>query len=152
LPRLPDDRLLVAEYSPMVMTIFRLGLKSLALAILVAVVWGTLWGAIGACFACGFQAGVIMVILAFVGVLLASAWLVQTPGGRLRIMLGRIKGPSPRRMLVLGLFWGALYGVSTFIVQGSLLRALAVGVGTAVMLFAVVPLFAWRLFASELRL
>jgi hypothetical protein len=152
LPRHPDDRLLVAEYSPMGMTLVRLGLKSLAVAILVAVAWGTLWGAIGACFACGFQAGIIMVILAFVGLLLVSAWLVQSSGGRIRIILGRIKGPSPRRMLVAGLVWGALYGVITYFVQGSILLALGVGLGTAVILFAVVPMFAWRLFASEVRL
>jgi hypothetical protein len=134
------------------MTLVRLGLKSLALAILVAVAWGTLWGAIGACFGCGFQAGVIMVILAFGGMLLLSVWLVRTSGGRIRIILGRIRGPSPRRMLVAGLVWGALYGAITYFVQGSILLALGVGLGTAVILFAVVPLFAWRLFASEVRL
>jgi hypothetical protein len=93
-----------------------------------------------------------MVILAFVGLLLVSAWLVQSSGGRIRIILGRIKGPSHRRMLVAGLVWGALYGVITYFVQGSILLALGVGLGTAVILFAVVPMFAWRLFASEVRL
>ncbi|MGH2546313.1 MAG: hypothetical protein ACRDHJ_05480 [Actinomycetota bacterium] len=134
------------------MTLVRLGLKSLALAILVAVAWGTLWGATVACFSCGFQAGIIMVIMAFVGMLLVSAWVFLTSGGRIRIILGRIKGSSPKRMLVAGLVWGALYGVFTYLVQGSIRPALGVGLGTAVILFAVVPLFAWRLFASEIRL
>jgi hypothetical protein len=140
---------------PKPLTARRVGLM-IAKGFVVAILFGA-WAfgyhflALGACLDCSTAAAITYAVIAAILAPLFVLWLVNSPWGRIRIYLRRIRRPSLRRLLVMGVLWGLGMGLIVFAVTGAAWRIAAVLPAWLVCWWAFPRLFG-RLYRPELEL